>query len=271
MTIDTQTTVSQIMQRRVATVGEDDDLSLALQLMLWRQIRHLPVTKDGALIGLVSERDVLAGATNEDTTIRAMGKVRDVMRRSIESVAPTTTVAEVAAKMALEKIGCLPVMQGQKLVGLVTTTDVLAASAWVPVRRKKEATVVQDVMTLNPIAARADELLSEAAARMFRNHVRHLPVLSEEGRAVGMLSVRDVRCVFGNPLQSNVTHSEPPLVSSAMTSSVRTIPSDAPISEAFDVLINERFGALPVIDDEERVVGMLSYLDLLAWSQPNKR
>ncbi len=270
-TTDLQITVAEIMQRSVASVAENDELASALRLMLWRQIRHLPVVNDGALVGLLSERDMIAAASREACSIGALGKVRDVMRRSVSSIAPTATVPEAAAMMAVEKIGCLPVMEDSQIVGMVTTTDVLGASAWVPIKPRESEAVVADVMTRNPAVARESELLSVAAARMFKRRVRHLPVLSEQGRAVGMLSERDVRSVFGNPLQSNVSHSEPPRVASAMTCCVRTISSDAPITKAFEVLLDERFGALPVTDNQGVVVGMLSYLDLLAWSRPDKR
>ena len=59
-------------------------------------------------------------------------------------------------------------------------------------------------------------------------------------------------------------------VSDAMTSDPRTIRDDSAISEAFRVLAMERFGALPVLDDEDRLVGIVSYLDLLQWARPSQ-
>ncbi|MBC7172468.1 MAG: CBS domain-containing protein, partial [Polyangiaceae bacterium] len=100
---------------------------------------------------------------------------------------------------------------------------------------------------------------------------RHLPVVDGDGRVIGILSDRDLRSAVGDPLRAQVP--KQPLsphdpgqarVTSAMTPEPRTLSKDDPLSVAMTALLDERFGAFSVVDMEDRLVGMISYIDVLA-------
>lgn len=116
--------LDEIMARRVVTIAPDEPASAAWTQMRRRRIRHLVVMDDGRLVGVLSERD-LGGRTGAET--RRGRTVRGVMTQLVVGAAPETPVAEAADLMRARLIGSLPVMDGDRLVGIVTATDVFDA------------------------------------------------------------------------------------------------------------------------------------------------
>ncbi len=127
-------TVSEIMTREPYTLGPDSNLAEARQLMAEHHIRHIPViSNDGSLVGLVSQRDVLAA---EDSSVVSSQQAIDATDRyvALSSVmtSPVQTVDErdslrgTAIMLQKSKVGCLPVLREGKLVGIITDTDFVA-------------------------------------------------------------------------------------------------------------------------------------------------
>ena len=98
------------------------------------------------------------------------------------------TLDEAADRMSWHQVGALPVLDGQRLVGIITERDLTAALAE---GADPAATPVADYMTPAPEVLRPDSDLADAAHTMLRLGVRHLPVM-QGGRPVGVLSMRDV-------------------------------------------------------------------------------
>jgi CBS domain-containing membrane protein len=129
-----QLLVRDLMTRDPVTLDEGEDLDLADRLMRLARIRHLPVLEDGRLVGLVSERDLLraqaeqlAGATEDER--RKMSrwvKAGWIMTRELQQVEPDMPLLEAAQLMHENKYGCLPVVEGGKLVGILTEADFVA-------------------------------------------------------------------------------------------------------------------------------------------------
>jgi acetoin utilization protein AcuB len=112
----------EIMSTRVATIGPDDAASKAWSRMQQRRIRHLVVADRTRLVGVISERD-LGGRAGAN--IRRGRTVRDLMTPDVASAAPDTTLRQAANLMRGRLIGSLPVVEGGRIVGIVTATDVL--------------------------------------------------------------------------------------------------------------------------------------------------
>ena len=117
--------IKNIMSIKVVTVRPNDLLSMAAQVMLWSGGRHLPVVESGEVVGVLSEGDLFRAARHEGGARRAL--VREAMTSPAKTISPTEPVDAAAGRMAAEKIGCLPVLEKGKLVGIVTTTDVMRA------------------------------------------------------------------------------------------------------------------------------------------------
>ena len=126
--------VEQIMTRQVIHVGEDTHLPRLAALMRDHRIRHLPVVREGHLVGLITSHDLERAAPSPATTLSVgeahylLGQITAarIMRREVVSCAPETLVEEAARLLRQKHIGCLPVVTPQgTLVGILTHEDLL--------------------------------------------------------------------------------------------------------------------------------------------------
>jgi len=116
--------VGEIMNKEPVTIGPKTPVGQALKLMQQHQIRHLPVIGDGSMVGWISARtlrEVLLASMLEVIT------VGDVMVQAPISVTPETSVEEAARLVHEHRIGGMPVLEGDKLVGVLTVNDLLSA------------------------------------------------------------------------------------------------------------------------------------------------
>jgi len=129
-------TVRELMVTKVSTIGRNDTLDLADDLMTMGRIRHLPVLDEGHVVGVVSQRDLFRSALAValgygERAQKALLKtlpVKEVMSEPAITIAANATVKEATRLMLEHKIGCLPVVEGHALVGIVTETDLLRAT-----------------------------------------------------------------------------------------------------------------------------------------------
>lgn len=129
--------IAEIMTHKVFTVEPQDLIDRVFFLINYEKIRHLPVVEKGKVVGIVSDRDLykaigpkshsnaIDGSSKSHELHVVNTKVQNIMRRGVISTTPETLVSEAAGIMAEHKIGALPVMQEHKLVGIVSTTDLL--------------------------------------------------------------------------------------------------------------------------------------------------
>jgi len=132
-----QRPVSEVMRREVVTITAKETLDLTQDLMNLGRVRHLPVLEDGRVVGILSQRDLLAAALTKvldfdpgsrRSFLRSV-EVGEVMTKDVVTVGPDTTLGEAARILVERKIGCLPVVApGGALVGLVTEADLLSAA-----------------------------------------------------------------------------------------------------------------------------------------------
>jgi acetoin utilization protein AcuB len=116
--------VSQIMSTEIVTISPDKRVGQALQLMHQHQIRHLPVLDEDRMVGWLTSRDlreVLLASMLEKIT------VQDVMIKAPISVTADTRVEEAARLIMEHKVGGLPVLEGDRLVGVITMMDLIGA------------------------------------------------------------------------------------------------------------------------------------------------
>jgi CBS domain-containing protein len=122
-------TVGQFMSKDLFTVSPDDLIDLAASVMDWRHIRHVPVEdREGRLVGLVTHRGLLRNLSNGNRE-GGLITVREVMIANPLTVVPTTSSLTAIEIMRRNRVGCLPVVEGEQLVGIVTSYDFLEATA----------------------------------------------------------------------------------------------------------------------------------------------
>ena len=134
-------TVKELMQEKVITVAPDDMVDRVFYLINFEKIRHLPVIEKGKVIGIVSDRDLyktlgprgrrrsVASEEGETELYVIPRKVKHIMRRGVITCGPDDDAGKAASMMAKRRIGALPVIDGSKLRGIITATDILYAFA----------------------------------------------------------------------------------------------------------------------------------------------
>ena len=126
------------MEADVPSVREDAELAVALELMRWRGVRHLPVVRGERVVGVLSDRDVarmIGAGSGPDLT----GSVGDVMSRGVVTVSPEVDVTQAANALAVDPIGCLAVVEHDHLMGIVTPVDVMRVLGHPPIDRGGES------------------------------------------------------------------------------------------------------------------------------------
>lgn len=126
--------VSTIMTKNVVKVNLSDELTKVESLFKKHKIRHIPVVNGNKILGMLSYTDLLrisfADAVDDDeteidVTVYNMFSVEQVMARNLVTVSPDTTIKEVAEILASKEFHALPIVEGDLLVGIVTTTDLI--------------------------------------------------------------------------------------------------------------------------------------------------
>lgn len=122
---DPSTLVREAMTSDPLVVSPDQTLGQAWAMMNEQGCRHMPVVQDGQLVGILSMTDIgRLGATVPSLMARS---VRESMTEQPFTVGPDEPIESAAAQMGIRKVNCLPVVAAGKLVGIVTTYDLLDA------------------------------------------------------------------------------------------------------------------------------------------------
>lgn len=132
--------VRELMTGAPITVSPETPVFDARQTMMRERIRHLLVTEHHRLVGIVTDRDIRLNLPSQATSLSvwemnyllAQLTVDKVMTRTVIIIGPDLEAREAARLMLEHKIGALPVLDGEHLIGIVTETDVLRAFARAP-------------------------------------------------------------------------------------------------------------------------------------------
>src|SRR3954465_2499419 len=128
---DAMLLVKDSMAHDLATLSPDETAATALAVCRERRIRHLPILREGRLVGIVSDRDLRSSTPALGDLDRAAAlqklQVEDVMARDVVTADPEDPIEQAANTMRERKIGCLPVLEGEELVGILTASDVMEA------------------------------------------------------------------------------------------------------------------------------------------------
>ena len=123
--------VKDSMAREVVTLAPGSTAGEALALCRERRIRHLPVVEEGRLVGIVSDRDLRSAtpALGDPDRAKALEEIRvgDVMAKDVVTAAPDDPIDWAANTMRERGINCLPVLERDELVGIVTSSDVMGS------------------------------------------------------------------------------------------------------------------------------------------------
>ena len=127
--------VEDYMKRDPITVKKDDSFRYALKLIRKEGIKHLPVLEGRKVVGVVTDRDLRQAAPSPATSLEIHElnyllerlRIEAIMTKKVITVAPDSTLQDAAKLLIAHKIGCLPVVKQEELVGIITERDMLRA------------------------------------------------------------------------------------------------------------------------------------------------
>lgn len=262
--------VRDVMSRQVSTLRASEELALGELLKKFRQVQHLPVVgANGRPTGMLTRMDVLEEAlhTGRERWVR----VRNLMSSPVASISENEELPAAARAMRGARLHSLVVVDASGcMVGILTDGDLLSAMAGEQVSAPGGPweLPVDALMTPGPLALGPDARLDEAAWTLIYAGVRHLPVVEEGDRLVGIISERDLRQRLGGTSREWPGAAREVLaerLGEVMTPDPLTLRSGTPLARALELFTDERVGAIPVVDEDRRLLGILSYIDLLRW------
>jgi acetoin utilization protein AcuB len=124
---------------------------------------------------------------------------------------------------------------------------------------------VVDVMTKNPLTVSPVETVGKADELMAENNIRQIPVVNDR-ELVGIVTDRDIRAFLSDALSGEPDAREKALgtnIRDIMTTEPLFLEPDDDLQDAVEILVEEKFGAIPVVDEAEGLVGIVSYVDIL--------
>lgn len=256
-------TIREIMTRGPWTILQTDTLGNAQQAMSQHHIRHLPVISDGKLVGMLSERDVLATRAHAEPDDRWWKLPVGLAMEPPETVDVAEAVEAAATRMGSTQLGALAVLENGALVGVVSVIDILLAHT--ATIERTPARTAGEAMTPHPPTVCPEQSLLDAVHLMCREHLHELPVVDDAGRLVGLITEADVRKRVGNPEAYLASHVDEPCfdVQDVMDIAVVAVTEDRPVAEIAHYFSDTRIDALPVVDARGALVGVVSYLETL--------
>ncbi len=268
------TSIVRVATTEVVSLPPTATVKSAVDTMVRYGFRRVPVTEpdDRTLVGVLTGRDVLeylVGERREILDRRHEGRflpglhepIRSLMRTEVYVVTPYDTVGKAVKTMMKFDVGALPVVEGDKLVGIVTERDLVFDMYDVV-----SDVPVSEAMTEDPITTDPGSKLLEAAETMVKRGFRRLPVV-EGGRLTGILTMTDVLhhvSVKSSEVDPDATVEEAldVPVSRVMTEDVITISPDDTLEEAVLRMKGASVGGL-VVEETGDVVGILTERDVL--------
>ncbi len=255
--------VAEWMTRTLACAHADEELTTAADRMTAWRIRPLPVLRSDRLVGVVSERDIVAEGAQVNRR-----RVADVMHQAVITTEPRADLEAAAALMLRWRVGCLPVLDGEVLTGMLTRSDVLRARASLEPDDLEEPMTVAQAMRRHPARAVPDEPLMPALRRLESLALPALPVVDEDARPIGLLGEREVRAAVGNPLreaepEDAATRLGQLRVAGIMGAPPPVVGPHEPLASAIALLLGGNHEALLVVDEHGRLAGILGYCDAL--------
>ena len=256
--------IKNLMSEDIITIDKDQNLSDALKLLRKHNVSRLPVTNNKQLVGIISERDIAdkLGSSKYESMPASRLHISSVMVKDVFTVPQTMQLDEVAKLMLENGIGSVPVMDEDKMVGIVSKADFVTLAIGIAF----DKITVKEIMSKDLTVVSPTERLVHARRLMKEYHVGRLPVVEDE-KLVGMVTSKDLMRAFIDfrkkvPEKFQKSQIKEVLVEDIMSFNPTFTSKDTTISEVSKIMMETGFNGLPVVDDE-KVVGIITQTDIL--------
>lgn len=155
-------------------------------------VRAVPICNEGKPLGIIDVRELI----NEAITLRGILRkkialhrtVYDVIYRELISISPNTSLGEAIKIMAYHNIGFLPIVENEKLIGVISETDIIKIIA----NDGNLNDSIYKYANKSPITVSKETTVRDAVELMIKNNIRHLPIVDNSGKLIGVISVKDI-------------------------------------------------------------------------------
>ncbi|WP_406662169.1 CBS domain-containing protein [Methanolobus sp. ZRKC3] len=251
--------IGSLVSKDVVWAKSDMDLGKAASLMRENDVGSLPVIDEGALCGIITERDFLMAMSNKANKSNAQDEnmtVASLMSSPVHIISPEEPISRARKLMLRHKIGTIVVMDNEKMVGIVNKADIgkkIAQAEPVWKRRPIDKIPVSMVMKESPITIYPEATISEAISLMLEGEITFLPVANKN--VVGVVTMTDiVRNISKFDLEAKV--------SEFMKENVVAVHRHHTINHVIDEMNENETNRVIVINDVGEAVGMISASNL---------
>jgi CBS domain-containing protein len=261
--------VKDIMAKDAVVVDKDQNIHDALKLMKKHKISRLPVINTNQnnqkeLVGIITEKDIALrlGSSKYGNLAPSHFHVSTVMTPQPLTAEGNQTLGDAAEILLVNGIGGLTVMDGTQIAGMITKTDFLHTCHGrpftdIPVKERMQTNVI----TIGP-----QDRLVHARRIIIDEAIGRLPVM-EDGQIQGMLTAQDIALAMMSfrkvvPDKYKPARIRNLLVEDVMVQNVKTITPETTVSEAAQILLDENFSGLPVVE-EDGMAGIITKTDFL--------
>jgi len=256
-----QLTAKDVMQYGVVSIDRKDPVHKAVSLLIEKDISGVPVTSQGRLCGMLSERDLLRLVCRREYL---PGSVGDYMTEEVLSFDVDDPLPTICKQLVEKPFRRVPVLlRGQTLAGIITRADLIRACKD-RFRSLKEAIcprsdgelLAQDIMSHGLLTLPPEAPLYEAMEMITERHVTGLPVVDDTMHLLGIITEKDVLNYCLHPVPGEST------VARFMTTDVVAFDRRTNVDTICDCLIQQDFHRVPIVH-EGRLVGIVSRSDIL--------
>ncbi|XRO74807.1 CBS domain-containing protein [Methanocaldococcus sp. 28A] len=270
-----------VQNKEIITVYPTTTIRKALMTMNENRYRRLPVVNAGnnKVVGIITSMDIvdfmgggskynLIREKHERNFLAAINEpVRAIMEENVITLKENADIDEAIETFLTKNVGGAPIVNDDnQLISLITERDIIRAL----LDKIDENEVVDDYITRKVIVATPGERLKDVARTMVRNGFRRLPVVSEE-KLVGIITSTDFIKLLGsdwafNHMQTgNVREITNVRMEEIMKRDVITAKEGDKLKEVAEIMVNNDIGALPVVDDDLKVRGIITEKDVLKY------
>lgn len=256
--------IKNLMSEDIITIDKDQNLSDALKLLRKHNVSRLPVTNNKQLVGIISERDIAnkLGSSKYESMPASRLHISSVMVKDVITVPQTMQLDEVAKIMLDKGIGSVPVMDEDKMVGIVSKADFVTLAVGIAF----DKITVKEIMSKELTVVSPTERIVHARRQMLETNVGRLPVVDDDA-LVGMITSKDLMRAFIDfrkkvPEKYQKSQIKELLVEDIMSINPTFVSKDMSITEVSNIIMKTGFNGLPVVENDE-VVGIITQTDIL--------
>jgi CBS domain-containing protein len=272
--------VMEYMTTPPHTVLENDNLAHARNMLLRHKVgRLLVLNENGELVGIVTDTDFVKIYEHPELIGKSLDElfVRDIMSRNPVTITPTESIVDAARIMYKHSIGTLPVVEDEKVVGIITRTDVVRAYG----EKYPGRAVVNDVMDPDPPVVTPYHSLNHVIDKM-NEKPYYKVIVTDGGRPLGVIAKRDIIFIDPRRLSSEtkyIKRNEPlpkgrtggvryylvPLAIDVMTPNPITTTPEEDLAKAATTIVKNRIGCLPVVDRNGLLQGIITKHEIIEY------